>query len=447
MNVFLTFLLLNTLSRGTGPTGAARDSSRDSPLISALLADIAGRQERSDGFFRAGAFPATRVHASRPFKVRADNNIFFTGLIGLGLRRIRGDLRGQDLAVCDSILERIRAAIGPYRNKTGRPTYNFWQTNPPVIFPGDPVLRHLDRTHALPDDLDDTIILLEALGGGGAGTPGGRPGDHGGPDSPDQRPDSLDRVVKALMAAHANGVSGVLETGYRRYRHVGAYSTWFGKNMPIDFDLAVLCNVLYWVCDRHLPFGAADSATVDMLKDMILRKLPVTDPAFASPHYARTPVLLYHIGRLLGTFSIPALDSLKPLLVSEARTALDKTEDPMDKVLLSTTLLRLGVYPGDIPPLRLEGAPGDIGLARPGASHGDEPPGGAVAPGALDQVDEHFVMFIGTFSDYFRNPFRRVFLHSRLLRYEFRCTAYNRFLLLEYLVVRQASWKRPHPGV
>ncbi|WP_133993310.1 hypothetical protein [Dinghuibacter silviterrae] len=365
----------------------------DSALISALLADMAGRQQQTRGFYQTGAFPSTRVHLSRPGAVRQDNNIFFTGLIGLGLRQLRPYFRGADGVLCDSILARMQGAFAPYRNRAGRLTYNFWKTDPPQIFPEDRWLELLDRSHALPDDLDDTVIFLEAMG----------------------RHDDSVRVVKALMEAHA-GSRRRAYRGYRRYRRREAYSTWFGKKMPVDYDISVLCNVLYWVCDNHFAFGHADSATIGLLRDMITRGLPVKDPAFASPHYARSPVVLYHIGRLLGTFSVPGLDSLRPLVVAQAQTVLAQTKDPLDQVLLRTTLLRLGA----------------------------RPEGGALR---LDPDDPGFVFFDASFSDYLPNPFRRIFLHSPLLKYEFRCPAYNRFLLLEYLVLREGSWKPARPGV
>jgi len=375
--------------------------SGDSVLISALLRDIAHRQVETGVFYKTGTFPSTRVHASRPGTFREDNNIFFTGLIGFGLRQLRPRLSGEDLARCDTILVRMQPAFACYRSRSGRPTYSFWPVDPPTLFPGDPLLGgSLDRKgHMLPDDLDDTMIILEAAGEG---------------------PDSLNRAVKALMDAHANGTTGTVHTSYRRYRRLPVYSTWFGRRMPIDIDLSVLCNALYWVCERRLPFGPTDSATVLAIRDAIVRGLPVTDPAYASPHYARTPVVLYHIGRLLGRFSLPALDSLKPLLLTQTRNALASAADPMDKVLLSTTLLRLGASPASIAP---------VPLSRPEGLQADP----------FSAIDGDFVLFIASLSDYFRNPFRRVFLHTRFLRYEFRCTAYNRFLLLEYLTVRQAA--------
>jgi hypothetical protein len=383
----MRWLFLLFFSASACPARAGGDST----LISALLRDIAARQQLQTHFFSVGSFPGLRIHASRPSVQRADNNIFFTGLLGLGLSRVRSDLRGPDSLLCDSVLRAIPESYPRYRNRSGRMTFNFWPSDPPRIFPGDPLLHVLSRSHALADDLDDTAILLDTMDG---------------------VPDSTLRQVKTLMEAHANGTSRFLHNYYRRYKKVPAYSTWFGRHMPVDFDFAVLCNVLYWVCRYHLPFDRRDSATAGMLADMVRRGLLTSDPAYLSPHYGRTPVLFYHISRLVGTFSVPGLDSLKPLLVAQIKAALGHTNAYLDRVLLSTSLLRLGVPATAIPLIPL---------------------------GSIDEDDRSFVFFIGTFSDYFRNPFRRLFLHNRLIRYEFQCVAYDRFLLLEYLLLRRQS--------
>lgn len=371
--------------------GVIRPAPGDSGLVHRLLGDLASRQVARDGFYYSGTFPGSRVNAAHPDRVRADNNIFFSGLIAMGLQNLRGGLDPADRALCDSIVARAGRAYPYYRNRSGRLTFNFWKTSPPQIFPGDPLLRHLDRTHALPDDLDDSSILMDSM----------------------DLPDSTLRSIKALMEANANGVRRTVHNYYRRYKPLRAYSTWFGKRMPADLDCSVVCNVLYWVCRRGLPFTATDSASVTLLRDVILRGLPWKDPAYVSPHYARTPVILYHIGRLLGACSIPALDSLRPLLVRQTRSALAGASGYLDKILLSTTLLRLGVPAADVPPIPI---------------------------GSVGEDDDRFVFFVASFSDYFRNPFRRIFLHSRFIRYEFRCLAYNRFLLLEYLALRAGNF-------
>ena len=150
-----------------------------------------------------------------------------------------------------------------------------------------------------------------------------------------------------------------------------------------------------------------DSASISvLLRDLVVRGRLLNDAAYASPHYARPPVVIYHYARLMSV--CPALDSIKPLLIGQALAAL-KTATGLDRVLLSTALLRLGVPASQVPSVTVD----------------------------LRDEDARFVFFIASFSDYFRNPFRRIFLHTPLLLYEFRCQAYNRFLLLEYLLVRK----------
>ncbi len=349
----------------------------DSTPEGTILRELAVLQQKD------GIFPSTRVHASRPERVRSDDNIFFTGLIVLGLKQLRPMLHGADAEHCDTIVARAQRAYPNYRNASGRLTYNFWQTQPPEIFPGDPWLRLGNRSHALPDDLDDTSILLSGL----------------------DLPDSSARRVKALMEACARGA---FHNSYRRYKRMGAYSTWFGKKMPPDMDASVLCNVLYWVCRSGLPWSRTDSASIRVLRDLLVRGRIESDAAYASPHYARSPVVIYHYARLMSV--CPALDSVKPLLIGQAAAAL-KTAVGLDRVLLSTALLRLGVPVSQLAPVTVD----------------------------LRDEDARFVFFIASFSDYFRNPFRRIFLHTPLFRYEFRCKAYNRFLLLEYLLVREAA--------
>jgi hypothetical protein len=377
---------------------AGTTHGHDSILVSSLLRDIASLQQHPPGFFVQGSLEGTRFHASRPDLVRADNNIFFTGLLGVGLKSIRPQLTGYNGRLCDSIIAAMTASFPHYRNKSGRMTYNFWPTDHRKIFPGDPVLSHLTKTHSLPDDADDTAVILSLL---------------------DSIPSKEAAAVKALMEAHAGGSAKKIRNYYSVYRRSRVYTTWFGKRMPLDVDFAVECNVLIWVRQAGLTLSAVDSTTAGMLADIIQRRLLLSDPAYVSPHYARTPMLIYQISRLIGADrkdsaqrgeSFPGLDSLRPLVISQAWEALGRPGTPLDSVLLASSLIRLGVPPGRIPPITFQG---------------------------LTEADERFVFFIGTFSDYFPNPFRRLFLRDKLISYQFQCVAYNRFLLLEYLLLSQ----------
>jgi hypothetical protein len=370
----------------------------DSLLVRTLLREIASQQQNHTEFFVQGSFRGSRIHASRPDLARDDNNIFFTALIGAGLKSIRPALKGDDLRLCDSILHAIPAAYVHYKNRSLRLTYNFWPTDHPQIFPGDPILSNLTKTNSLPDDADDTSVILASM---------------------DSLSDADQKAVKAMMAAHAAGVSKKIHNYYPAYKQNIVYSTWFGNRMPLDIDFSVECNVLYWIRTAGLPLTSVDSATVRLLVDIVQKRRLLNDPAYVSPHYARTPVLIYQISRLCGVgqgVTAPGsslfqeLDSLKPLLISQAWEDLSLTTSPMDSILLASSLIRLGVPPSRIPVITFRG---------------------------VDQDDERFVFFIGTFSDYFPNPFRRLFLTTPLICYRFQCVAYNRFLLLEYLLLSQ----------
>ncbi|MCY7356928.1 MAG: hypothetical protein LH609_05560, partial [Rudanella sp.] len=64
----------------------------------------------------------------------------------------------------------------------------------------------------------------------------------------------------------------------------------------------------------------------------------------------RTSLILYHIVRLLAAFQPLELVAVQPQLLTDARAQLALATHPMNRVILSTTLLRLGDQP---PPLDL----------------------------------------------------------------------------------------------
>ncbi len=363
--------------------------AQDLSLAKRLLHRISARQVTRDSFYYRGMFPSLRYYGRARGKAKADNNIFFTGLIAFTLQELKPRLSPFDQVICDSIIQRAAGAYRYFRNTNGRPTYNFWTKKPPVIFPNSWFLNHFNLTQALPDDLDDSAILLLAL----------------------QAPDSVAQIVKALMDAYANTRIRTIRNTYRKYRHIPAYSTWFGEKMPVDFDFSVLCNALYFTHAYHLPEDKYDSATITLLQQFIIHKEYLSHPGYISPHYARTPVLLYHIARLIGRFPIPALVKYKPQLIADARHELSVAGGFMDKVILSTALIRLG----------------------------DQPPPLDTSPGTmLSSADENdFIFFIASFSAMLPNPFKSLLSSSRRIKYRYQCPAYNETLLLEYVLLKR----------
>src|SRR5699024_1732127 len=197
-----------------------------------------------------------------------------------------------------------------------------------------------------------------------------------------------------------------IKNTYPQYRELPAYSTWFGVKMPVDFDFCVLCNVLYFVHCYNLPLNEHDSASVLLLKQMIKDQYYKTNPSYISPHYGRTPLLLYHIARLLNKFSIPPLDSLKPQLLHTANQQFLAADNWLDSVLLSTAIVRLG-----------------------GEKQSISPPGHT----QLDASKKTF--FVAGITSLLSNYCKKLFLYNEWTKYYFICPAYRQTLYLENIML------------
>lgn len=369
--------------------------------IDSLLGRLSAAQMRHDGMFLVGTFPTLRSWAATPGDLKADNSIFFTGLIVFTLRNLEPYLTPEERILCDSIRARGIRSFPHYANRHGAPTYNFWPSDRPVFFPHSRVLGMFKESKRIADDLDDTSILWMCM----------------------DLPDSTARRLKTLMDEHAGGAatSGGSPAGgrhsrntYAAVRDLPAYSAWFGVKTPLEFDAGVMANVLYFVYTEGLTPEVQDSAGLSFLQFILSHRKYWTDPAYASTYYPRTPLLIYHFARLIGRFHPEALMPYVPRLKEDARLALSVAVDPLDKLILRTALLRLGDTTA------LPSLPGDtMGLPSPSRNVGTE------------------VFYIANIASLFPNPIRRMFLHSPLCIYEFHCPAYNDALLLEYLVLRR----------
>lgn len=361
--------------------------------VDSMLQDIAQRQIKESVLFYPGTFPTYRRYGLSDRR-KPDNNIFFTGLVAFTLRELYRYLDSGSRSVCDSILARAYRAYPRFRNRDGRPTFNFWRQDPPLVFPHSWFLNHFNEVNQLPDDLDDTAILWLSM----------------------EAPDSVAQAVKNLMRAHANGADDKwIRNTYRPYRKIPAYSTWFGVKMPIDFDFCVLTNILYFGHAYGLPEDKQDSASIELLRRMIVSGQYIRHAGYISPHYGRTPLLLYHIARLLDRFSIPALDTLKPELLQTARTAYATAGTWLDSLVLSTAVVRLG------------------GEVLPAPVWREE---------ALEDSASSF--FVASFSAMMPNFGKKLLLRSNAIKYYFNCPAYREALYLENMILHRESGVTAH---
>lgn len=361
----------------------------DSLLIPKLLQNIVNKQVLSTDFFVEGSFPGFRQH-NNDEALKADNNIFYTTLIAYTLQDLKPYLTKEEAIVADTVIQRSKRAFPHYQNAKGRLSYNFWQTkNGGDFFPNERWLNSLKNKLALPDDLDDTGMILSVL--------------------------NIDSTTAAkahlLMQQFANGKYTTIKNTYKNFRNVPAYSTWYGVKMPVDFDFGVHCNILSFINKYHLPWSYSDSATYNLLLAMIDDKLFLRQPEYISPYYGYAPVLLYHLARLMSVKYMPELESRKQELIKDAADLLHSTDNILYKTLLATCLLKWNAI---TPEINLP-----VGIEN----------------GIANTTD--FVYYTGhLFGHLNNNSIKKIAGKLNITQYKWYCAAYNDCLVLEYLILK-----------
>lgn len=362
--------------------------SGDSLLIPKLFQSLLNKQQLETQFFVEGSFTSFRQHNNSE-NLQADNNIFFTALIAYTLQDIKPYLTATEKIVADTIINRAKIAFTFYKNKKGRLSYNFWRTdNGKNFFPNDAILSHFKNKLSLADDLDDTSIILLALNSN----------------------DSTNQVAHELMQQYVNGKFATIKNTYEKYKNVKAYSTWYGVKMPIDFDFGVHCNILSFVNKYNLPWQKADSATYNLLLNMMDENLYVTDPKYISAYYGYSPVLMYHIARLMHTKPLADLEKRKPNFINNAMAAFNSTDNVLYKILLATSLLKCNV---------------NSDLVQVTIPQNFE---------SLNTTD--FIYYTGHLFAHLNNSIKSIANATNATQYKWFSSAYNNCLLLEYLILK-----------
>ena len=347
------------------------------PTPETIIQRIAALQEP------AGLFPSIRRNDRIGYQ-RADTNVFFTACTVFTLQHLRHAVSTETQTLIDQLTERAVAAYPAFRNKDGLATYNFWPTKPSRHFPNGYVFRHFEHFR-IPDDIDDTAMVYLTT-----------------------KPTLAEQYwLKNKLSQHANG-SGryTIRNTYSDYQSLRAYSTWFGKNMGIDFDACALSNVLYCIYQYDLPRNQHDIDSLTYLRSVVESGRYRSEPFRCAPHYARTSLIGYHMARLIAAFDIPELASLRPRLIDDAYRAMENTHNRVEKILLATTLLRLGESPPAIP---TDGIATDIAT---------------------------FHFFIAGLLTAYEQPLLRRFADRPLMQMRWQCEAHSWALVAEYLVLR-----------
>lgn len=360
-------------------------SSTDTIWSYQLLTKVQALQQTNTGF-PPGIFPSTRVYAYNKNNIKNDPNVFFTGLIVLTLKKYQKHCTPFQQGMIHQIAKDAMVSAALFKNKQGRDTYNFWRTDTPQIFPNAGWLNKFDKSQSLPDDFDDTVILLWA------------------------QEVSRERAaaIHDTMQLFANTKGKTVKNTLNAFKTLPAYSTWFGKKMPIDFDMAVLCNVLSFVNTYNLPWTSSDSASLQLITTAIQNNWHMRKANFIAPHYAKPAVILYHIARLLNAGkpqNLEALMALKPSLLHSTDSLLTISKDLLETVLLQSARLQFGGTAGDVQVSQT------FGIA------------------AIEQSIYPF--FIANMASMLPNPLKRPLSKLAIAKFEYRCPAYNLALLWE----------------
>ena len=362
-------------------------SSTDTIWSYQILTKIQALQQTNTGF-PPGIFPSTRVYAYNKNNSKNDPNVFFTGLIVHTLKKYQKQCTPYQQGLIQQIVKDGLSSVGLFKNKSGRDTYNFWRTDTPQIFPNAGWLNTFDKSQSLPDDFDDTVILLWAQ----------------------EVTKERAAVIHDTMQLYANTKVKTVKNTLAPFKNLPAYSTWFGKKMPIDFDMAVLCNVLSFVNAYDLQWTASDSASLQLITTAIQNNWHVTKADFIAPHYAKPAVIMYHIARLISAGNqqnIQTLIAFKSALLNQTDSLLAISTDPLEKVLLSTAHVHFG------------------GTHTADANAIPQTPDQA----AIEQSKYPF--FIANMASMLPNPVKRPLSKLAFAKFEYRCPAYNLALLWE----------------
>ena len=359
-------------------------------VITLLVTDIEKDQIKERGEFFPGMFYSFRGASAPPHNYQPDNNVFFTAIGSFTLRNLKPFVGIQHEKAIDSILHRSSRAFPSFQQKDGLPLYNFWPRGGKIM-PHSFIAQHMTQKFNISEDADDTVMILMSL----------------------QNNDSANLYVKKRLMELSNGGSARknIKSTFKRLRNYNAYTTYLGYKMQTDFDFAVQCNIMYFMYKKKMVNSKEDTATIDLLTEMVKERLYMTRPKFISPYYGYPSLLLYHLTRLMSTHHPAALELHKTTIINDLHALYAKAKYPLEKTILQTSLMRLGESP-ELPTER------EIQEIR--------------------HIDQHKFSFFQARPAYWCRPLMKsIFLHVEWVNYHFFSPTHDKILLLENLAMRK----------
>lgn len=286
-----------------------------------LLDWIAEQQINADAFYDDGLYRTQRIYGKNVYE---DNTLFNASLIVLTLNSISDKMSLESQEKIMSIHNGVKQNAFRYLSRKGRPTFNFWQTNPDIPHPGGPEKYQKDK-YKLPDDFDDTSLIGLLI---------------------DSTEFSL--KIRNEMIRYTAERKKKIKTTFNRFKKSEAFGVWYADKWSQELDISVVSNTLYFVYANGYTLNRYDSASIDFIKRAIQEDLHKKHPFVLSPYYSKTSSILYHISRLMEIDDSGLLESVKPKIISDLYEELQNVTLEMHKVILYTSLYRLGEQPTPI---------------------------------------------------------------------------------------------------
>ncbi len=285
-----------------------------------ILLKIREIQENNDRrFFNKGIIPSFRKHPFLKTEI-PDDNIFFSASLLYILNQLETYLTSEEQTIKSIIAADIIQNFKLYTNKPERNSYNFWRKESNKHFPNGNLLCKLNK-FILPDDIDTTSLVQLC-------------NNH-----------SYEEALKTKqsLSRHANLVNRKIKNGHKCLQNMKAYSTWFGENMPIEFDLCVISNLFLWINKYNFSLNTYDLDSLQLIEQSISNSLYFKSAFKSSPEYPKLSIILYHLARLISTTNY--LNHCKGKLIKDIQSVYSKTTDEFDFLLLSNSLIKLKSLP------------------------------------------------------------------------------------------------------
>lgn len=295
--------------------------------IDLLINEIEKQQVKlASRYYMPGMFPSVRRHPYFSYK-REDSNIFHPALVAFTLMPFLNKVSKPQRKKLETIIEGVRSNYHRYKSVSHPYLYNFYQSKPSKHYPNGYFISKF-KHFKLPDDADNAVMLTMTL---------------------DEVEEKRVNSIREELAKFSNLKSKQVQFTLEKYKKLPAYGVWFGTGrMPIEFDLCVMCNILYFTFKYHCQLNKHDFASLEFIRKAIVDDDISKYPFNISYTYPDASIILYHIARLCSIMDDPGKFLPVNLITHKTNERLENAEGILEKIILSTSLARLGVKTGKI---------------------------------------------------------------------------------------------------